>query len=248
LHDRRALAGDVHSVLVMQVFRVLCVSCVVFGAIEDARAEDPPAPPPAAAPVAAPVAAPAPEVSARHSMALGTNLPLLWKDGDTVAGSLYVSLSDRHAIRANVASYANHGAIAKDILSGIAGGESPSYHGRITDLGLAWVFYPRRVWEGFLFEAGALRRARDVGSFDGDATFAAVDKTTTVYAGRAMVGWSWRLYRYVFVAAAAGVSVGWESGDEVSRTDYDDRMIHKHISRADVTGEGYLRIGTVFDL
>jgi hypothetical protein len=221
----------------MQALRALCVSWVMVGVAGAARAEDPRAPAPSPAAVAVP-----------RSVAIGSNLPLLWKDGDTIAGSLYVNVSDRHAIRANVASYGNHGPILKDTLAGLAGGDSISYHGRITDLGLSWIYYPRRVWQGLLLEAGALRRAREVRSFDSDRAFASISKRSTVHAGRAMVGWSWLLYGHCFIAAAAGLSVGWESGTEVSRHDYDDVMKTDRVARPEVTGEAYLRVGAVFDL
>jgi hypothetical protein len=104
----------------------------------------------------------------RFPVMIATNLPLLWGNRFSVAGSLYVGVSQRHAIRANVASYANHGHYLPDFIAGAAGGDGFSHSGRIADIGISWVYYPRRLWDGFLIEVGALRRARDVGMADED--------------------------------------------------------------------------------
>ena len=61
-----------------------------------------------------------------------------------------------------------------------------------------------------MFEAGVLRRERDVEEF---TLLGPEDKTQSVtHAGRVTVGWSWPITRHVFVSAAAGVSVGRETG------------------------------------
>lgn len=197
---------------------------------------------------APPAPAPVAEVPALRSIAIATNLPFLWPSGDTFGASLSVNLSTRHALRANVATYKNHGPVFADAVGGFLGGESPSYSGRITDVGVSWVFYPRRLWDGFLLEAGGLRRARNVGVSDDEASFGLTHKRSTVYAGRVVVGWSWLIAGHFFVAAAAGVSAGWESGTQVARDEFLPGEMTTHVARDDVHGEAYVRIGAAFDL
>lgn len=218
---------------------VLCVS-VMWIAAGDARAEQPSDPEPGRASAASHV-----------PVALGTNLPFLWKDGDTLAASLYVGVSERGAIRANVASYKSHEPVATDAIGAIlfdSDGSEASHSGRTTDVGIGWVYYPRSLWDGFLFEAGALRRARDVSVHDSNRTPERVTTTTTVYAARALIGWSWLLGRHVFVATGFGLSVGHESGAEIFETDYNHMTTRGSVSRIDVTGEAYLRMGAAFEL
>jgi hypothetical protein len=182
---------------------------------------------------------------------LGTNLPFLWKDGDTVAASLYVGISGHHAVRANIASYKNHGPIVGDAIAGIlfdGDGSESSSTGRTTDVGIGWVYYPASLWDGLMFEAGALRRARDVSVHDSNRTPERVTTRTTVYAARAMIGWSWLLGRHVFIATGVGFSFGGESGTEVFETDHDDMTTRNNVSRIAVTAEAYLRMGAAFDL
>jgi hypothetical protein len=184
-------------------------------------------------------------------VALGTNLPFLWKDADTLAASLYVGMSQHHAIRANIASYKSHGPVVTDVIGAIlfdSDGSESSHGGRTTDVGISWVYYPRSLWDGLLLEAGALRRARDVSVHDSNRTPEHVTTITTVYAARAMIGWSWLLGRHVFVATGVGVSVGHESGAEILETEYPQMTTHDSVSRVDVAGEAYLRIGAAFDL
>jgi len=213
---------------------------VMWAAVGSARAE-----PPAAS-------EPAPASAVKHvPVAFGTNLPILWKDADTLAASLYVGLSQHHAIRANIASYKSHDPVVSDAIGAIlfdSDGSESSHGGRTTDVGIGWVYYRRSLWDGFMFEAGALRRARDVSVHDSNRTPERVTTRTTVYAARAMIGWSWLLNRRVFLATGVGLSVGHESGAEILGTDHDQTMTRESVSRVDVTGEAYLRIGAAFDL
>jgi len=222
----------------MRIVQVLCVS-VMWLAAGIARAEEPPA------------SGPAPAATESAPVAIGTNLPLLWKNGDALSASLYVGVSDHHAIRGNVASYKNLSTVAGDAIVGIlanSDGSEASFSGRTTDLGIAWVYYPRSVLDGFMLEAGALRRARDVSVHDSNRTPERVTTTTTVYAARAMIGWSWLLGRHVFVATGVGLSVGHESGTELFETEYNGMTTSANVSRIDVSAEAYLRMGAVFGL
>lgn len=216
----------------MQAVRVLCVSWLLLALVGTARADAPPVP-------AVPAAEPSP-----YLVAIATNLPVRWDESASVGVSLYVGLLAHHAIRANLATYKSHTTI-REVIGEMMGGDGVDHAGRITDLGIGWVYYPRRTMEGFTLEIGALRRARNVTVYDPDAVLAYVDHDTTVYAGRVMLGWSWR-YKLLFTAVAVGASVGHESGVEIGHSDLEGTMSRKRIDRGDVTGEAYFRAGFVF--
>ncbi|HWO26541.1 MAG TPA: hypothetical protein VNO30_47760 [Kofleriaceae bacterium] len=124
---------------------------------------------PAAAAAEAPAASahvpatPAP-AAADPRLAFGFNLPMGWIR-DTVAGSLYVGLHRHHAVRANFARIN-----AQELLPLVAShfGRA-TREGRILDVGIGWVYFPRRLWDGFMFEAGALLRDRDIRILHEDA-------------------------------------------------------------------------------
>ena len=196
---------------------------------------------------------PSPELRAAasdRSLVISTNLPFMWKDAASIAGSVHVGLSKRHAIRANVASYKNElSAFASDTANLLVGGDAgASFSGRTTDLGLSWVFYPNHLWRGWTLELGALRRARDVAVDDELDTPQHVATDTTTYAVRALVGWTWLIQQRVFIAAGAGLSIGRETGTEVTSSDLDRMATRTSVARRDVTAEGYLRIGVAFDV
>lgn len=227
------LASNVHITLSMRALQVLCVSCVCVAA-GVAHAEGPEAP--AASSTAASIHVP---------VALGSNLPLWWKHASSIAGSVSVGVADRVAIRANVATYRNHGQILPDTIDLLEGGDGVDYDGRITDLGIGCVLYSQSLWDGFMFEVGAFRRARDVSRNDEGAILA---RKTTVYAVRTLIGWSWRLGGFMFLATGIGLSIGRESGTE-THEDWPVFMpMTKRIKEADVIGEAYLRLGVAFEL
>ena len=193
------------------------------------------------------------EVSAAsgpRTLVVSTNLPFMWKDATSIAGSVHVGLSERHAIRANIASYKNTvSGYLVDAAAGLAGAENEgSYTGRTTDLGLSWVFYPDHLWSGWTLELGALRRARDTAVEDDNRTPQRVETNTTTYAVRALVGWTWLIQRRAFVALGAGLSVGREAGTEVTSSDFDRMATRTSVERRDVSAEGYLRFGIAFDV
>jgi hypothetical protein len=185
-----------------------------------------------------------------RALAITTNLPFMWKDATSIAGSVHVGVSRRHAIRANVASYKNAGSgIATDGLIGLFGGEDEaSFTGRTTDIGLGWVFYPDHLWSGWTIELGALRRARDIAMHDENLSPERVETETTTYAVRATLGWTWLFQQRLFIAAGVGLSVGREAGTEVTSSDFDRMMTRTSVARRDVTAEGYLRFGIAFAL
>lgn len=219
----------------MQIVRALCVSWIALAGIGNAWADEPSAPPSA--------------TSVGHSITIASNIPFLWAQAYSIAGSVSVNLSARHAIRANVASWRYDNFLA-GLRAGSDGGDFVPGNGRTTDVALSWVFYPRHLWDGFLIEVGAFRRSSDVTwKDDEDLNSSPTERRTTMYAGRAMIGWSWRINPYLFIATAVGLSDGWEVGRETERR-ADDGSAARTTPIAKEAGslEGYLRFGGVIEL
>jgi hypothetical protein len=186
----------------------------------------------------------------RIHLALGINSPLSWIESFSRGASLYVGFAGRHALRANLARHSYHSSVATTVVTIAAGsdGDEASYAGHITDTGLAWVYYPRGKWSGWTCELGILRRARDHRNRDEFAMPEVVETRTTSYAGRAMLGWTWQTSRYIFVAIAAGGSIGRESGSETTQRHAGETPMRASVSRTDLELEGLLRVGAAFDL
>ena len=73
-------------------------------------------------------------------------------------------------------------------------------------------------------------------------------RQTTKYAGRAMIGWSWRIDPYLFIATAVGLSGGPESGTwEERRTDGSPAKTTP-VAGLTRSFEGYFRFGWVIAL
>ncbi len=187
-------------------------------------------------------------MDAPRRFALAVNLPLGWIGGRSVSGSFYAGISNTDAIRVNVASYANTASVVGELIDAALGGdgEEATRSGRTLDLGVGLVHYSRALWDGFTLEAGALRRARNIGITSEFASSYRVSTDTTTYAGRALIGWSWLIQKRVFVAAAVGGSAGIETGTENSENDRGEMMKTTKVDRSDVSFEGYLRFGGAF--
>lgn len=188
-----------------------------------------------------------------HRFSLGVSSPTGWLRGllvghSSVGASLSVGLDRHHAIRANVSRYDAFEVLP--ILFAVARLQDSLATGRILDASLGWVYYPRRLWDGLMFEAGVLRRDRDVQEIRAlfDDTSVAIESVT--YAGRASLGWSWRVTRHAFIAAAVGVSVGRERGERTTTErdmDFpDDRVTTSRVARLQADPELYLRFGFTF--
>lgn len=201
--------------------------------------------------LAATEAKPASVVETRDAprrFALAVNLPLGWIDGRSVGGSFYAGVSNTDAIRVNIASYANTASVVGELISAATNGdgEESVRSGRTLDVGVGLVHYARALWDGFTLEAGALRRARDIGITSEFASSYRVSTDTTTYAGRALIGWSWLIQKRVFIAAAIGGSAGIETGTEKTENDRGEMMKTTKVDRSDVSFEGYLRFGSAF--
>ncbi|MDB4956754.1 MAG: hypothetical protein JWO36_4323 [Myxococcales bacterium] len=176
-------------------------------------------------------------------LAVAVNAPFRWPHN--VAASMYLGFCPHQAVRANFARYEYEPNPAGEIIGIAADGavSEGTYRGAITDVGVGWMYFPRRLWSGFSFEAGVLRRARDHSI---DDAFVLETKTTT-YAGRALIGWSWRIDGRGFISIAGGISVGRESGTEIV-TSTGGMSIAHDVTRSALGAEGFLRIGAAFGL
>ena len=171
--------------------------------------------------------------------AVAVNGPHSWASG-AVGASVYMRLGDHVALRGNFASYEY--ASVREIIGVFAGDGGTGYGGRLLDLGVGAMWFPRRAWHGPFIEAGLLRRARDT-SLQPDLDDS-TDTRSTEYAGRAMVGWSWLVGERVVIAVAAGLSAGRETGS-VTVARYEMPMTTR-LDRGQVDGETYLRFGFAF--
>lgn len=186
----------------------------------------------------------------RVRAAVGINNPLSWSNSNAFGISAYLGIGEHHAIRGNVASYKYRSSDVGNVISAAAGGDGDeaSYGGDTSDVGIAWVYYPRSMWSGLSLELGVLRRALDHRLTDEFASPEFIATRTTTYAGRAMIGWSWLIYDHVFIAVAAGLSIGHESGTETTERHDGDMPVQKTVSRVSAEAEGLLRLGIAFDL
>lgn len=185
-------------------------------------------------------------------VAVAVNAPLRWWSGGSIAGSAYLGVARHHAIRANVASYdyiaMSLAGVAANLRHGLDA-EGGSAEGRITDVGVAWMYFPRRLWSGLTLEAGVLVRAKDTRLETWWRVPEVVETDTTTYAGRAQIGWSWLVHRHVFISLAVGISVGYETGTETTfPTWMDPTRTTFEVSRPSIASEGLLRIGGAFAL
>jgi hypothetical protein len=197
------------------------------------------------------------------SIAAGVNAPFRWgisgndaweaETNKAIAGSLHVGFGGHHAIRATLSSfpYADNigGSIVGLLLNPDA--ESSLKQGRVNDVGAGYQWFPRRLWDGPVLEAGLLRR-----TIDGieDYRFSAPEHIETHavgYAARGLVGWSWLIANHVYVATAAGLAIGRYSGTETTLPSLGDDMSEQmtgSFTRWDTTPEFYLRIGGAVSL
>lgn len=177
-------------------------------------------------------------------MAIAVNFPVGWIGGASVAGSLYARIASHQALRFNVASY-EYG--PPGIVAALAEDEG-SYDGRTLDISAGWMYFPRRIWDGPTLEAGVLHRSGATKVRDEFADYEIVERDTQMFAGRALVGWSWHIADSAMISFAAGASLGYESGSETdTKMSYGSTVPMKHDVGQWKTGfEGYLRFGFTF--
>ena len=183
-----------------------------------------------------------------HRLALAVNQPFGWSDGN-IGVSAYAGVAPHVAVRANVAKYDYALSDAQQLaIIALSGGEDEAERsGGFLDVGLSGVYYPRRLWSGLMVEVGALRRAEKTHMADEFASPAVVDRDVTMYAGRALLGWSWLIYDRAFIAVAVGGSLGHASGSEATKQNDTDQMtVVRPVSGMAGSPEGYLRFGVAF--
>ena len=141
----------------------------------------------------------------QRQIAFAVNNPLGWKW--SIASSVWVGWTARHAIRVNAARY--RGPLWAFVTSAYVGdrpedGAPAPDWGHTTDVGLGWVYNPRRVLDGPAIEAGLLCRFHRLRDHISDNNIANEERHTNVYNARILAGWTWRLSDSWFVAAAIG--------------------------------------------
>jgi hypothetical protein len=156
-----------------------------------------------------------PDPGPGRPLAFGVNVPFAW--AWSVALSVWVGLDDHHAIRANCARY--RGPLWERLQGipeseGPALGDIPPDFGYTADLSVGWVYYPRRALDGATLEASALLRINRLRDQIDEMNVASQERFTNVYGARALVGWTWRLSDWWFVALSVGASAGYERGRE----------------------------------
>src|SRR5687767_14497391 len=125
-----------------------------------------------------------------NNVAIATSAPFVWDQ--TLAASVFGGISKHHAFRANIARYSyDSGYVGLGTFKRAFLEDESSYFGHTLDVGLGWVIYPRRVLSGPMLELGALYRSRDLRERNYASDYLHTDTDSRIYAGRALVGWSW---------------------------------------------------------
>lgn len=184
----------------------------------------------------------------KHALRAGiaVNPPLGWFTREKSMGvSAYVAPTKRNVIRANLARYwwpANQlpALLLQEESEGI-------YKGAITDVGVSWMFFFRKAFDGLSVEVGLVHR-----STRGSRIESSEDLTDTTYiAGRALVGWNWSIRDRVFMSFHLGMSKGHASGTTTHCSYSCDEDAMPEVTRVDEWRdeiEGFWRIGVAFDL
>jgi hypothetical protein len=167
------------------------------------------------------------------------NAPWAWR-ARSLGASAYVGVGNYVGVRANFARYES----SEPILPILAGGDVASHSGRLIDAGIGVVFHTRRLCDGFSLELGLLRRDRHTRIAPEHDPVEKVDSIT--YAGRVMVGWTWRIAERGFIAAAVGVSDGKETGSRRLVPELPREPTTEKLDRRQTDGEVHLRFGFVF--
>jgi hypothetical protein len=191
------------------------------------------------------------ESAPTHTLALAINEPFGWNHGNAVGFSAYVAITEHQVIHLNVATWKRNADDVGGALLFLATQGTLDGYGRYTDVGAAWMYFPRRAYDGFSVELGALVRRSDtfeyLNDFDPDGT----QVTSTTLGARALVGWSWLGWNRVFVSLQVGVSAGRESGTQtVLATQYNgstmtETMQSSSVARATISPEGFVRFGVL---
>jgi hypothetical protein len=174
--------------------------------------------------------------SSEHPIAIAVNEPLAWSHGDAFSIGAYAALTQHQVVRASYSTWSQQwGApFDQDIL---AGGYS--------SIAAAWMYFPRRPYDGLSLEAGGVVKWRDTFEQFDDFELDQQSFATTLVAASAMVGWSWLIYDHAFVSLQVGGSLGWEHG---SQQEIGERMplTTSEIHHLEFSKEAMLRFGFAF--
>jgi hypothetical protein len=188
--------------------------------------------------------------TAPTEIAIAVNPPVRWHalhDGSTaLAASGYVGFARHHAIRVNVARYTAYRTNPIiDVIAPDDGAGTPV--GNYTDVGVAWMYFPRALWDGPTFEVGVLGRRKDTRDMD-DFGYETTDVHTTTVAARGLVGWSWLWAHHVFASLAVGMSGGGEFGTRTIRPEQQPMLVAttNDVAHASFAAEAFARIGAAF--
>jgi hypothetical protein len=185
---------------------------------------------------------------AETDLAVAVNPPLTWAVGN-VGGSVHVGLDEHQAIRVNAATYQSGGGVAGLILSGGDAESDARVSGRVTDVGVSYMHFSNKLWDGYFIEAGLVGRATRKHEEDDFASSFIVDTDTKMLAARVLVGWHWIFYKRVFISASLGFAGGYEIGTETRQPSSADEMtFDKDVGRDVLAFEGFLRFGVAFGL
>jgi hypothetical protein len=160
-----------------------------------------------------------------HRFAVATNFWGGWVDGNSLGASAYARIASRHAVRANVAT---HSLGWTQRLFSTDSSAEPLYTGRTVDVGIGWMWCPRRLFDGLTLELGVVHRNEEVHRTDTRRSM-----RVRYDAARVLIGWSWLIADRAFLAVAVGMSRGYarDAGG---------------IDAFENAGEGYLRFGVAF--
>jgi hypothetical protein len=180
--------------------------------------------------------------SAEPGFGIAVNNPIMWRDQESIGGSLYYRFLPRQFIRLNVSGYRHAGTPVQHALGFARDGYIDDYDGRATgrafDFSVGWMYFPLRSFDGPTLEAAWLLREDHRHEDVMDGRF---HRDTRIEAARALIGWSWLFRDHWFASVAAGGSVGKANGHE-----WGDGMDSREVSAWTSSFEGYVRLGLVF--
>lgn len=177
--------------------------------------------------------------------ALAVNSPISWLLSDSSgplaeAASGYIAINRHQVVRLNAAGYELPG--YGELAIALAGAEDECSPGKQFDAGVGWMYFPRERFSGLSLEAGGLvrRRYKNNCTLDED-----VVSTTTIVAARGLVGWNWLVRGHLYLAVAAGGSVGDERG-RVVRSGYMTGPSSSRVHGIAYAPEFFVRLGWAF--
>ena len=194
-----------------------------------------------------------PDAGPAHRFALAVNEPFGWPGAGALGFSAYGSIDQHQVIRLNVASWSHartadarvfftvllEGAVDADVAG-------PEADGRYTTVTASWMYFPRRAYDGFSVELGALVQVQHTFDYDDETHPDGTSIDATRYAGSAMIGWSWLGWDRVFASLQVGASYGHDGGGQLRHVDGQMDVVTS-IDRFSVQGEAFMRFGVLLN-